>query len=153
MKKKILASLFLLLALLLSTSIAYATDDNSMLENAANGIGSMVNGAGSAVGGAVKGIGNATGDMGRAIGNTTGDMGRAIGNTVGNMGNSMESTNNSNRNYTATRTSTTGSETTLFGLDSNTWVWMVVILSVLAIGILVYSYFAQNNTRYENSDD
>lgn len=156
MNKKILYSTFLLLAAtLFISSYAFAANDNSMLKDAANGVRNVVGGAENAVEDAARGVSNTSKNITENMQNT----GNNIGNKIQNTGNAITTgvDNNNNKNeYTAQRTSATSTtnNATLLGMDSNTWIWLIMALSAIGIGILIYSYFNQtNSTHYEHSDD
>ena len=172
MEKKILYSIFLLLVIVFASTCVFAEDNNSMLQNAANGVRNVVGGAENTVENAARGISNTSRNITEGMQNAGNTAANNIGNTVNNMDNTANngmnndtnSTTDNNTsgfmginsttdegNYNATRTAT--NEGTFLGLTSNTWIWMVVALAALAIGILIYSYFAQNNTRYDHSDE
>ena len=55
--------------------------------------------------------------------------------------------------YTASRTSTdTGA--TVLGMDSTTWIWLIIAAVTIAVITLIYSYVKQNNTNdYDHSED
>ena len=66
-------------------------------------------------------------------------------NIVNNMDNMEENWHNDNQNnntdlsnYTATRTSTPTDNMTFLGMNSTVWFWLILALSALAVGILIY---------------
>ena len=64
----------------------------------------------------------------------------------------MMSTNMSNTgNYNAQRTSTTANDT-LLGMNSTTWIWLILAIAAVAIVALVYYYSAGVSNR-NNYDD
>ena len=96
----------------------------------------------------VNNVGNSLNNIGNSI---SGDM----NNTSNNSANSgfMGTTDDNTDGYTATRTST-AEDSTVFGIDTTTWIWIVMALAAIGIGILIYSYFAQTNSaRHNNLDD
>ena len=53
-------------------------------------------------------------------------------------------------NYTATRTST---ESTLLGMNSTVWTWLIVGIAAIAVFALIYYYTMQTKTTdYDNRD-
>ena len=132
-------------------SLTFATDN--MAKDAVNGVRN-------AVGGAENAIENAARDISGASKNATQSFENGANNTVENSmngdnnndNNNNESANTYNDNgaYTATRTSTTDGAN-FMGMNSTTWIW--VIMAIVAIGIiaLVYFYSSQvNSSHYDN---
>ncbi len=118
-----------------NNTIRNATDD---VRNAVGGAENMVENAGSAIGGAVQsGI--------NTIGNGARNVGDATENTVTAM------TNDRNDNYTATRTAA-DTET---GVSTATYRWVIIGITAVGIGVLLWSYFRQNsnNELYIDSND
>ena len=110
----------------------------------------------------VGGAENVVEDAGSAIGRTVQSGVNTLGNgarDIGGMAQSSMKTNNnsgytSNTGYTTTRTATTS---TSDDLASSTTMYTGVIIGVTAVGIgvLLWSYFAQNskNNMYIDSDE
>lgn len=140
MYRKLFISLTVLLTIIFSFSICFATDG---LKDAADSVRNAVGGAENAVEGAVK-------DMTDASKNATSHMENAannIGNTImhnGNNNDTAKDTNNNVRNdgYVATRTST-GS--TFMGMGSTAWTWLILGIAAIAIIALVWYYSMQLN--------
>lgn len=153
MKRKTFYSIILLfLTICLFTSHAFATNDNSVLKDAADGVKNMVGGAENTVENAARGISNASKNATGHIENTANNMTNDISNSAMSSMNRMTDTNQDN--YTATRTSTEVADQNMFGLSTNTWFWLILALAAVGIGILVYSYFAQTTNRnYHNMDE
>ena len=147
MKKKFFYSTIVLIVISLCVACyTFAADNNTMLQNAADGVRNVVGGAENAMEDAARGVSNTSR-------NITGGMQNAGNNAAGTMG--MTNTN-SQENYTAERTATTaGTDNgTFLGIDSTTWIWIVMAIAALGIGVLIYSYFNQSNARhYQNSDE
>lgn len=143
MKRKILfASVISIIVSLFCISYTYA----------ANGFDNMVNGVRSFVGGTE----NAMENVGGAVRNGIDNMGNATENTTNGVAGAMTDDNNGNNgnngNYDATRTATTratdaGGATG--GTYNNMWTWVIVGITAVGIGVLVWSYIAQN--KRENS--
>ena len=65
----------------------------------------------------------------------------------------MNTDNNNGNGYTATRTSSDQAQ--IAGMSTNTWTWIIMGITGVAIGILVWSYIKQRNKNdlYIDSDD
>ncbi len=123
MKRKTLIILSILFALLLISTLSFASDDVK------NGVHSatdtVIDGASNLANDARKGVG--------AIENTIEDGAKDIGNAVFN----------DNTDYTATRTATTG--TTTNGMNSTLWTWVILAVAAVVIIGLVWYYASQDN--------
>lgn len=146
MQKKILLGLLLLsLIILLNTTFAYAADESGKdsLEKAANSVRNVVGDAENGIEDAARGISNTSKDM-------TGDMENDASKTSNFSGAMM--TNSTNQgNYQATRTATTTSNTFL-GMNSTTWIWLILAIAAVAIVALVY-YYSSGVSRTNNYND
>lgn len=126
------------------------------MDNVANGIRNFVGDteniiedAGSA---ASNGIKNGLNTVGEGTENVVTDVRDGMGNTENSMAAGM-TTDNNGGGYTATRTTT--DDVRVAGMTTNTWSWIVVAITVVAIGILIWSYMKQRNKNdlYIDSDD
>ena len=156
-KKIIFSAVFILLAIFFALPITYANMDNSLMKDATDGVKNMVGGAENAIENAAGAISDTSKNATGAIENAGNNMTAGVHNTVNNMGdnmnnNSLDATNN-NSSYQATRTATTSNDATFLGITGDAWVWIVMAMAGLAIGILIYSYFTQSNTSYEHTDE
>lgn len=82
--------------------------------------------------------------------NTTQNIARGAGNVVKDGVNSMTG----NRNYNTTRVST--DDTTLFGMTTNTWTWLIVGITAIAIIAVIWYYSMQlskSNNRHSHHDN
>lgn len=84
---------------------------------------------------------------GRAIGNAVQYTAQGARNMVEGSTHKVESEarsatdNNRNDGYTATQTSTrAAAEPTVFGMNATMWTWMIVILTAIGIGSLIWFY-------------
>ena len=148
MYRKLFISWAILLTIIFSFSICFATD---VLQDAANGVRDVVGGAENAVEGAVNDITNASK-------NATSNMENAannIGNTIMNNGDNNDTakdTNNDvmNDRYVATRTS---SDSTFMGMGSTAWTWLILGIATIAIIALVWYYSMQlNGSNHDRND-
>ena len=149
MKKRFLM-VFVITILLISISIpAFA------MENVANGIRNMVGGtenmienAGSSVSNGIK---NGFNTVEQGTENVMTDMKSGMNNTENKM--AGMTTGNNNNGYTATRTS--ADEARLAGMTTSTWSWIIVGITIAAIGLLIWAYMRQKNENdiYIDSDD
>ena len=113
--------------------------------------------------------GNFKNDVRNVVGgaeNVVEDAGSAIGRTVqsgvrdiGGMAQSSMTTNNnsgytSNTGYTTTRTATTSTSDDLAS-STTMYTWVIIGVTAVGIGVLLWSYFAQNskNNMYIDSDE
>lgn len=119
---------------------------------AANGLNEVTSGIRNMVGGAENVVENAgntiAGGMKNGM-NTLENTTDRAGNTVGGM----LTDDNNNNGYTATRTATGDLGTT--GTNYSNWSWIIIGITAVGIGVLIWSYFAQNNrnSSYINSNN
>ena len=114
--------------------------------------GNFQNGVRNVVGGAE----NVVEDVGSGIGRTV----QSGVNTLGNGARDMSSmaTNNggytSNNGYTTTRTATTTASDDLAS-STTMYTWVIIGVTAVGIGVLLWSYFTQNNKNnmYIDSDE
>ena len=127
------------------------------MENVANGIRNFVGGTENVIENAGNNISNGVRNGFNTLGQGTENVVTDVRDGMENAGNTMMGTmtdnNDRNDGYTATRTTT--DDVTLAGMSTNTWTWIVVALSIVAIGILIWSYMKQRNKNdiYIDSDD
>ena len=105
---------------------------------------------------------NVVEDAGSAIGRTIQSGVNTLGNGARDMGsmvqNTMTTNNNSgytaNGGYTTTRTATTTSYDDLAS-STTKYTWVIIGVTAVGIGVLLWSYFAQNskNNMYIDSDE
>lgn len=129
-------------------SLSYTFAANNVADGVRNAVGSAENvleGAGNAVGKAVQSGVNTVGDGARNIGNATENTVAAVTN------------NNDNNGYTATRTATRAATTGVndMGTSTTMFTWVIIGVTAVGIGVLLWSYFRQNNRNnlYIDSDD
>lgn len=149
MKLKFLTAIMITIIMsLFCISYTFAAGLNNAVDGVRNFVGgaeNMVEDAGNTVAGGIKNgmntIGNGARNTADATKNTVGAM------TTGNDG-------NGNGGYTATRT-TAGDAGMATGITSNTWTWVIIGITAVGIGVLMWSYFAQNKNvhSYIDSDD
>ena len=151
MRKRIL---LISIVALLFISIAIPS---SAMENVANGIRNFVGGTENVIENAGNNISNGVRNGFNTLGQGTENVVTDVRDGMENAGNTMMGTmtdnNDRNDGYTATRTTT--DDVTLAGMSTNTWTWIVVALSIVAIGILIWSYMKQRNKNdiYIDSND
>ena len=110
----------------------------------------------------VGGAENVVEDAGSAIGRTVQSGVNTLGNgarDIGGMAQSSMTTNNnsgytSNTGYTTTRTATTSTSDDLAS-STTMYTWVIIGVTAVGIGVLLWSYFAQNskNNMYIDSDE
>lgn len=104
----------------------------------------------------VRGAENVVEDAGSAIGRTIQSGVNTLGNgarDIGGMAQSSMTTNN-NSGYTTTRTATTSTSDDLAS-STTMYTWVIIGVTAVGIGVLLWSYFAQNskNNMYIDSDE
>lgn len=149
MKSKFLTVIIIsTIMLLFSVSYTFAASFNNAVDGVRNFVGgaeNVVENAGNTVAGGIKNgmntLGNGARNTADATKNTVGAM------TAGNGG-------SNNGGYTATRTAT-GDAGMTTGIMSNTWTWVIIGITAVGIGVLMWSYFAQNRNvhSYIDSDE
>ena len=72
-------------------------------------------------------------------------------NKASNMTGSDNSKMSTNKNYTATRTSTGTEANTFMGMTATSWTWLIMGIAAIAIVALVWYYSSQ--MRSSNYDD
>lgn len=110
----------------------------------------------------VGGAENVVEDAGSAIGRTVQSGVNTLGNgarDIGGMAQRSMTTNNnsgytSNTGYTTTRTATTSTSDDLAS-STTMYTWVIIGVTAVGIGVLLWSYFAQNskNNMYIDSDE
>lgn len=110
----------------------------------------------------VGGAENVVEDAGSAIGRTVQSGVNTLGNgarDIGGMAQRSMTTNNnsgytSNNGYTTTRTATTSASDDLAS-STAMYTWVIIGVTAVGIGVLLWSYFAQNskNNMYIDSDE
>ena len=156
MTKKFFILFISVIMIIFTSSIVLAEENMSTewddsIDKTKNTMHNVGNGIESAVDGVV--------DMGRNVVNsvTTNNM-INDNNVSGANGNNGATTGitTDNSNYTAMRTSTTtNTDTSLFGLSNTAWTWIIMIITAAVIVSLIYYYGAQfeNKTSMNNRND
>lgn len=123
---------------------------SNMVRSGANALGTVAEGTSNAV---IAGS-DALVDAGRAVGGATENTFHSMQNTMNNTGAKMtdeqkndrtnDKTSDNNGAYTATQTATgrNATEPTLFGMNSTMWTWMIVLLTAVGIGSLIWFYYS-----------
>lgn len=149
MKKKTIIVIVTVLSVILF-GISYSYAANNIGEQAVEGTRNIVGGAENVVEDAANGIANGVKNVVRGSENTASDVMNSAGRMINNG--AMTTDNNSN-NYTATRTSTTNDNATLFGMNSTTWAWVIMAILGIAIVAIVWYYGKQNETKAKHNRD
>lgn len=145
MKKTLVGFIIALIFSIFSVSYTFAAGNlKNDVRNVVGGAENVVEDAGSAIGRTVQsGV------------NTLGNGARDIG---GMAQRSMTTNNNSgytsNNGYTTTRTATTSASDDLAS-STTMYTWVIIGVTAVGIGVLLWSYFAQNskNNMYIDSDE
>lgn len=150
MKTKTFLSLVIAFAIIFFSSTCFAS--NNMIENATNGIRNVMGSAENVIDNAASGIGQGVGTIGNNISEGMNSAGRTIQNVTN--GGLMNDTNN---NYTATRTATSVTNTngsTFLGMNATAWGWLIMaIVGAMIVGFVWY-YGKQHEDGYNpNHED
>mgnify|MGYP005794948569 CR=1 FL=1 len=152
MNKKMLASL-LVFALLLFSSVCFATNageevqnsadkSKTTMENMGQGIENMAQDVGNGIQGAASSVGNAVQGAASDIGNGVQDMFDGNDNTQ-NSTTGVESMGTDSTGYSATRTSASLSD----GMANTAWIWLILGIVGVVIVSLDWYYVSQDTTR------
>lgn len=138
MKKKILVGfLIVLFATMFSLTYQFAAVD--MVNDVKNTMG----GAENVMQGTVNGI---TGGVKSGVEGIAGGVKSGVDTVTHSAENTMNMAKN---DYSSTRTSAEGNAT-IGGMNTNTWIWMVVALVVIGIVALIWSYVRTNNITHHD---
>lgn len=152
MKKKLIISvLFFAIALVVSFSYTLATNETNM--NPVEGIRNFVGGAENVMEDAASGVANGVRNMTGAAENSMENITNNNDNHTDNNQNKVTgaiTTDNNGGNYTARRTADTSS---LGGMTSNTWTWIIIVLAAIAIIALIWAYTKGKNYSSNNDDN
>ncbi len=142
MNKKFFVSLAVLLCLVFSFSMCFATNE---LRDAADGVRNFVGGVEDKVENAAKDVSNASKDA-------TGSIENGMNSSTDNKMSNGITTNNNNNNghYNATRTS--NESTTIMGMTSTGWTWLIIGIAAIAIIAVVWYYSMQFTNKNRNDD-
>lgn len=119
------------------------------LGTAAEDVSNVVRSGSDAVTGAASSIGDAVEDTAEGAKNTMEDSGRKIENEASSMTSQMRDSDDYTATQTSTRMATGNTEPTLFGMNATMWTWMIVILTAIGIGSLIWFY---NSAKSEIRD-
>lgn len=151
MQKKLLITFAIIVSIIFSFSICFATD---AVTDVSNAVKDTMNNAGNAVKGTMENAGNAIKDSTEKTENTMENAENSVenaGNTAKkDVGNAVSQTTTRNDDtYTTTRTSTNGS-TTFMGMNATAWTWLILGIATIAIIAVVWYYSMQITS--ENND-
>lgn len=151
MKKKI--ALFAIIILSSIFIVTYSFADNDMLGDATNGIRNFVGGTENVIEDAAGGVRNFFTDNQNTTENVTYNNNNSDNIAYSNY-TSSAMTQNTNNNYTATRTAaTTSADNSLFGMGPTAWtLFILAVLGIITVG-LVWYYGTQKESRYSNRND
>ena len=165
MLKRVLLGIFLATAIIaFCFNYTFAADMMNGLENAANNVRNTVENAENTVENVARDVSNTSKDATGAIENEASKMTETQNNdnsrndTDKNADNLHDNTtakgmtDANTGNYTATRTATTDNQR-LFGMNSTTWIWLIMAIVAVAIIGLVYYYSAAVTSKHHYNDD
>lgn len=142
MNKKILLCILTVLAIILSSIICFANDGNDNLGEELKDSG---NKSEHTIQNAGEGIRNIASDIGNGIQNAASDVGRGVEDVFTTDNNSYNSMDTANDGYTATRTSTDGTNAGVGGMTRTAWIWLIMGIVAIVIIALTWYYVTQNN--------
>ena len=145
MKKTLAGFIIALMFSIFSVSYTFAAGNfQNDVRNVVGGAENVVEDAGSAIGRTVQSGVNTLGNGARDIG----------GMAQGTMTTNKNSGYTSNNGYTTTRTATTSASDDLAS-STTMYTWVIIGVTAVGIGVLLWSYFAQNskNNMYIDSDE
>ena len=145
MKKTLAGFIIALMFSIFSVSYTFAAGNfQNDVRNVVGGAENVVKDAGSAIGRTVQSGVNTLGNGARDIG----------GMAQGTMTTNNNSGYTSNNGYTTTRTATTSASDDLAS-STTMYTWVIIGVTAVGIGVLLWSYFAQNskNNMYIDSDE
>lgn len=145
MKKTLAGFIIALMFSIFSVSYTFAAGNfQNDVRNVVGGAENVVEDAGSAIGRTVQSGVNTLGNGARDIG----------GMAQGTMSTNKNSGYTSNNGYTTTRTATTSASDDLAS-STTMYTWVIIGVTAVGIGVLLWSYFAQNskNNMYIDSDE
>ena len=153
MQKKVLLGFLLIAIIICCSKYTFAAELMNDVKNTTNGIKNMMQNAENKVEDTAKDAMNSSKNM-------TEDITNGMRSTENNMTNdnnrdnvSTDQTDSNSGNYTATRTSTGENNSTLFGMDSVTWVWLIMAIVAISIIALIYAYSTtMNSSNHYNRD-
>ena len=148
MSKKITFTLLLISLLMLNICCTFAaTGLGNTLKDAGNTAGNIVSGATGAVVDGTRDLTNGATNVMNDITNANGDMENDATNTLGTTEGMFDNTEG---NYTATRTAADNNN--LLGMSDTTWTWLILGIVGAVIVALVWYYGAQYEHRNYNND-
>ena len=158
MNKKFLISFAIILCVVFSFSVCFAADG---MGGAVNTVRNFVGGVENTVENVANGVSNAskdaTGSMENGMNTATGSMFNNDRTSTGTTGTTM---NGGNDNYGASRTATGGvvtratdtDDTTIMGMNSTAWTWLILGITAIAI-IAIVSYYSMQFTNNRHNND
>ena len=150
MHKKLLLGTILSIALIFVCNFCFAAENNEHpIQDAANSVKNVVGGAENAIENGAKDISNTTKNATNSMENAGNNIGHDAKNTMNTVTNNNHKATTNTNNYNATRTSASG-DTTLLGMNSTAWIWLVLGIATIAIIALVWYYSKQNVNNHNN---
>ena len=148
MSKKIVFTLLLISLLILNIYYSFAaTGIGNTLKDAGNTAGNAISGATGAIVDGTRDLTNGATNMMNDMTNANGDMENDATNTLGTTDDMFDNTEG---NYTATRTATDNNN--LLGMSDTTWTWLILGIVGAVIVALVWYYGTQYEHRNYNND-
>ena len=143
MNKKFFVFFGIIVSIIFSFTFCFATNTD--------GMGKAVNDVRNFVGGVEGTVENAAKDVSNVSKDATGSVENGLDNDQNNRNDTAGfTTSGDDGQYTATRTST--DDTTLMGMTSNAWTWLILGIAAIAI-IAVVWYYSMQFTKTSNHND
>lgn len=161
MSKKIFFAIIGVLAIVSISTFCKAADGSNPMQDATNAVRNVVGGAENAIEDGAKSATNAVKSGTNSVENTAENMGNGVENTAKDVKNGVENTtgtvrnttteNSNNSKYSAIRTSTDANgNATFMGMNSTTWIWLILGIAAIAIVALVWYYSTQITSKKNN---
>lgn len=148
MSKKIFLTILIIFSIVSICTLCLANTGENPIQDATNSVRNVVGGAENALENGAKGATNMVKEGTNAVENTAQNATNKVENTTSSISSNMMSNTNS---YVASRTSTDANgSATLMGMNSTTWIWLILGIATIAIVALVWYYSMQMTTNKNN---
>ena len=152
MKRKIFITILVFALSILCSTISFATDFGTEIQDSANKTGESMQSVGN-------GVMNFTNNVGNGIKNVAEGIGNGIRNTAEDIGRGVESmfdgdnpNTTSNSSYNAVRTSTeTDFSNAGSGMANTAWIWLILGITGIIIVALTWYYVSQDTGNNRKS--
>lgn len=147
MNKKFFVFFGIILCIIFSFTFCFAENNNGM-QKATNDIRNFVGGVEDTVENAAKDVSNVSKD---ATGSVENGLDNDMNNRNDTAGYTTSGSDNDGGQYTASRVAT--DDTTLMGMTSTAWTWLIIGIAAIAIIAVVWYYSMQFTNSSNHHDD